>query len=176
MSAIINLINSGKRGNHMKASYFSSDVQEFIRALSDHDVRYVVVGGEAAIYHGHARLANGVDFFYEPSIANAEKLWEALDEYWAGEIPGLKSSEGLRIIGATVQFGVPPNQVVLCNSMTNVSFEEAWESKVPEEIRMRGKRYSVFFIGLEDLIRNKTALKRDIDKEDLKYLRAKIKG
>lgn len=154
----------------MKASYFSTDVQEFIRVLSVHDVRYVIAGGEAVVYHGHARLTNGIDFFYEPTAENADKLWDALDEYWAGEIPGLKSAEGLLLIGATVQYGVPPNQIVLYNSLTNVSFEEAWESKLEDSIRVRAKKYPVYFIGRDDLIKNKYALKRDIDKEDLKYL------
>jgi predicted nucleotidyltransferase len=159
----------------MKASYFSTDVQEFIRVLADHDVRYVIVGGEAVIFHGHARLTNGIDFFYEPTVENAEKLWDALDEYWAGEMPGLKSAEGLLLIGATVQYGVPPNQIVLYNSLTNVSFDEAWDAKVNVNIRIRGKKYPIYFVGLEDLIKNKTALKRDIDKEDLKYLSALVK-
>ena len=159
----------------MKASYFSSDVQEFIRVLSDHEVRYVIAGGEAVIYHGHARLSNGIDFFYEPTVANAEKLWDALDEYWAGDMPGLKSAEGLLLIGATVQYGVPPNQIVLYNSMTNVSFDEAWQTKVEDSIRIRGKKYPIYFLGLEDLVKNKYALKRDIDKEDLKYLNALAK-
>ena len=158
----------------MKASYFSTDVQEFIRALSNHDVSYIIVGGEAVIYHGHARLTNGIDFFYEPTSENAEKLWDALDEYWAGDMPGLKSAEGLLIIGATVQYGVPPNQIVLYNSLTNMYFDGAWDAKVDESIRIRGKKYPIYFVGLEDLIKNKTALKRDIDKEDLKYLSALV--
>ena len=159
----------------MKASYFSTDVQEFIRVLANHDVNYIIVGGEAVIYHGHARLSNGIDFFYEPTVENSEKLWDALDEYWAGDMPGLKSAEGLLLIGATVQYGVPPNQIVLYNSLTNVAFDEAWEAKVEESVRIRGKKYPVYFIGLEDLIKNKNALKRDIDKEDLKYLNALVK-
>jgi len=129
----------------MKASYFSPDVQEFIRVLSEYDVRYVIVGGEAVVYHGHARLTNGIDFFYEPTAENAENLWNALDEYWAGEMPGLKSAEGLLLIGATVQYGVPPNQIVLYNSMTNVAFDEAWDAKVEESIRIRGKNIPFIF-------------------------------
>ncbi len=159
----------------MKASYFSTDVQEFIRMLSKHDVSYVVVGGEAVVYHGHARLTNGIDFFYEPTIENAEKLYTALDEYWLGEIPGLKSWEGLLIIDATVQFGDLPNMIVLYNSLTGITFDEAWESKNEESIRIKGKKYPLYFIGLDELVKNKKALKRPIDNEDLKYLKALIK-
>lgn len=159
----------------MKASYFSADVQEFFRTLAKHEVRYVIVGGEAVVYHGHARVTNGIDFFYEPIIENAEKLYAALDEYWLGEIPGLKSMEGLLIIDATVQFGDLPNMIVMHNSLTGVSFEEAWESKVEESVRIKGKKHPLYFIGLEELVRNKRALKRPIDNEDLKYLKALIK-
>jgi len=159
----------------MKASYFSADVQEFIRVLADHDVRYMIVGGEAVVYHGHARLTNGIDFFYEPSGANAEKLYTALDDYWAGEMPGLKSAEGLLLTGATVQYGVKPNQIVLYNSLTNVSFDEAWEAKADDSIRIGGKKYPIYFVGLEDLKKNKNALKRDIDKKDMKFLNALVK-
>jgi len=159
----------------MKASYFSTDVQEFIRTLAKHEVRYIIVGGEAVVYHGHARVTNGIDFFYEPTIENAEKLYASLDEYWLGEIPGLKSMEGLLIIDATVQFGDLPNMIVLCNSLTGVSFEEAWDSKVEESVRINGKKHTLYFIGLEELVRNKKALKRPIDNEDLKYLKALIK-
>ncbi len=159
----------------MKSSYFSEDVQEFIRALNNHDVHYLIVGGEAVIYHGHARLTKDFDIFYEPTEENAKKLYEALDDYWVGEIPGLKSFEGLLLIGATVQFGDTPNMIVLYNSMTNVSFQQAWESKVEESIRVRGKKYPVYYIGLEDLINNKKALKRDVDKEDLMYLQELMK-
>jgi hypothetical protein len=159
----------------MKSSYFSEDIQEFIRALSDHGVHYLVTGGEAVIYHGHARLTKDFDFFYEPTVENAKKLYAALDDYWVGEIPGLKSFEGLLLIGATVQFGDTPNMIVLYNSMTNVSFQEAWESRVEENIRIRGKKVPVYYIGLDELIKNKKALKREIDKEDLKYLQERIK-
>jgi len=83
--------------------------------------------------------------------------------------------EGLLIIDATVQFGDLPNMIVLCNSLTGVSFEEAWDSKVEESVRINGKKHTLYFIGLEELVRNKKALKRPIDNEDLKYLKALIK-
>jgi len=160
----------------MKASYFSPDVREFLTALHENGVRYLVVGGEAVIYHGHARVANGLDVFFEPSRENAEKLYRALDEYWLGEIPGLRSADELLIPGATVQFGMSPNMIVLQNSLTGVSFEEAWPGRIEENVRIRGKKISVPFIGLEHLIRNKKTLKRDVDKEDLEYLKARLDG
>lgn len=40
----------------MKASHYSPDIQEFLFLLSKRRVRYVIVGGEAVIYYGCARL------------------------------------------------------------------------------------------------------------------------
>ena len=47
----------------MRVSYFSKDVQEFLKLLAAHKVKYLIVGGEAVIYHGYARLTGDVDFF-----------------------------------------------------------------------------------------------------------------
>jgi len=46
----------------MKASHFSRDIQEFVKLLSEHQVKYVIVGGEAVIYYGHARLTGDNDW------------------------------------------------------------------------------------------------------------------
>ena len=59
----------------MKAYHFSEDTQEFLRFLAKYGVKYVIVGGEAVIYYGYARLTGAVDFFYEDSKQNAEDLF-----------------------------------------------------------------------------------------------------
>ena len=35
------------------AAHFSSDTQTFVGLLSRHRVRYLIVGGEAVIFHGY---------------------------------------------------------------------------------------------------------------------------
>lgn len=157
----------------MKGSHFSKDIQEFLNLLFEFEVRYVIVGGEAVIYHGYARLTGDVDIFYEPSIENAKNLFKALKEFWKGNIPGIESDKDLLKEGVIIQFGVPPNRIDLMNSIDGVSFEEAWKGKVEEEIKISGHKYSVYFIGLKELIKNKEAMNRYKDLEDLKYLRAR---
>ena len=46
------------------AVHFSPDALEFIRLLGKHRVEFVIVGGEAVIYHGYARFTGDVDFFF----------------------------------------------------------------------------------------------------------------
>jgi predicted nucleotidyltransferase len=159
----------------MKASHFSRDIQEFLKLLSEHKIKYVIVGGEAVIYYGHARLTGDVDFFFEAAGDNVLRLHDALKDFWAGNIPGLKSAEELMEAGAVLQFGVPPNRIDLMNLIDGVSFEEAWRNKREANIEISGALVPVYFIGLMELIRNKETIGRFKDFEDLKYLR-KAKG
>jgi predicted nucleotidyltransferase len=156
----------------MKGSYFSKDIQEFIRLLSKYKVRYVIVGGEAVIYYGYARLTGDIDFFYEPSPVNAGKLYKALDEFWNGKIPGIKSSQDLLSAGIIIQFGISPNRIDLLNLITGITFKEAWKKRRKERIKIAGQNYLVLFIGLEELIKNKESVRRFKDLDDLQYLRA----
>ena len=48
---------------HLTADSFSRDVLDFLLLLHKQDVRYLVVGGEAVIFHGYARLTGDMDFF-----------------------------------------------------------------------------------------------------------------
>lgn len=155
----------------MKASHFSKDIQKILTLLAKHEVKCLIVGGEAVIYYGHARLTGDIDLFYEASPANVAKLYQALDEFWQGDIPGLDSSEELLEPGIIVQFGAPPNRLDLLNAIDDVSFREAWPNKTIVSIKVRDVKVPVYFIGLDDLIRNKEALGRYKDLEDLKYLK-----
>ena len=155
----------------MKASHFSSDMQEFLLAVAKYEVKYVIVGGEAVIYHGHARLTGDVDIFYESLPENVNNVYSALMEFWEGDIPGLNNPDVLLDPGVILQFGVPPNRIDLINKIENVSFKEAWKGKIIEELIIKGQTIKVYFLGLDELIKNKEALERSKDREDLKYLK-----
>jgi predicted nucleotidyltransferase len=155
----------------MKAYHFSEDTQEFLRFLAKYGVKYVIVSGEAVIYYGYARLTGDVDFFYEDSQQNAKDLFQALEEFWKGDIPGISNVDELLEPGIIIQFGTPPNRIDLLNKIDAVTFQEAWLNRTTVDLRIREERLPVHFIGLDELIRNKKALKRYKDLEDLRYLR-----
>ena len=155
----------------METSHFSKDIQEFIKLLATFRVRYVIVGGEAVIYHGYARLTGDVDFFYEASPENARNLHDALKEFLDGDVPGVESFEEFLETGAIIQFGAPPNRIDLINSIAGVDFQEAWDNKVKEKLTVKGRDFPVYLIGLEELIKNKKSLGRFKDLDDLRYLK-----
>ncbi len=149
---------------------FSEDVSDFLSLLSSHDVRYLIVGGEAVIYYGHTRLTGDIDIFYETSGANVRKLYLALNEFWNKNIPAVGNENELVQPGTIIQFGVPPNRIDMINNIEGVGFQEAWEHKVDEMISHHGDEISIHYIGIDDLIKNKKAVGRHKDIEDLKFL------
>lgn len=152
------------------SSYFSQDILEFIALLDKFNVRYVIVGGEAVIFHGHARLTGDVDFFYDITHENTEALFAALLDFWSGDIPGIKHPEELREVGIIIQFGRPPNRIDLLNQIDGVSFSEAWLTRISLTIQCSHGSIPVYYLGLEKLIQNKRASARPKDLEDCEFL------
>lgn len=156
------------------SDYFSPDIREFIVLLHRHCVRYVVVGGEAVIFYGYARLTGDIDFFYDPAPDNAAALFQALLEFWEGNIPGVERAEELCEPGIVIQFGCPPNRIDLLNRIDGVTFSEAWESRNTVFLKTASGEVPLHYIGVQRLIQNKEAANRPKDLEDLAYLRRLI--
>lgn len=57
-----------------------------MRVLTDHDVRFVVVGGVAAVLHGSDQLTTDLDIAYERSAGNVEQLIAALSDLGAVQV------------------------------------------------------------------------------------------
>lgn len=159
----------------IKGAGFSQDILAFLRLLSQHRVRYLVVGGEAVIFHGYPRVTGDVDFFYENTPANARRLFGALFEFWAGRIPGIGSPEELREPGLIIQFGRPPHRIDLMNRIDGVSFLEAWRSRIPVGLETPSGRVPARYIDLGSLLKNKRAAGRPKDLEDARFLSAKVR-
>ncbi len=155
----------------MTSPYFSSDISAFLRLLSGGGVRYLVVGGEAVIYYGYARLTGDIDIFFDASHENVERLFSVLREFWQGEVPGIAGAHELAEPGAIFQFGVPPNRLDLMNRIDGVSFGDSWGNRTETVVPSPGGDVPVRYIGLSDLIRNKAASAKERDLDDLRFLR-----
>ena len=155
----------------MRGDHFSSDVQELVRAFAKHGVRFLLVGGEAVIYHGYARLTGDVDFWYEQTDENAARLFAALQEFWDGRVPGVAAQAELLEPNVVVQFGRPPHRVDLISVIDGVAFEEAWPYRVEEGLDLAtGVRVALPLIGLAALVKNKRASGRHKDLDDVEHL------
>ena len=139
--------------------------------LAKHGVRFLLVGGEAVIYHGYPRLTGDVDFWYEQTLENATRLFASLREFWGGSVPGVSAETDLTQPGVVVQFGRPPHRVDLVSAIDGVSFAEAWAHRVSESLDLPdGRRHPLEVIGLSELVRNKRTAGRHKDLDDVEHL------
>ena len=149
---------------------FSDDFIQFFEVLNEFSVKFLIVGGEAVVYYGYPRLTGDIDIFYEDSGINIQKLYKALLKFWDNSIPGNISTSDLTGSDVVVQFGVPPNRIDLMNSISGVTFQEAWESKTTESIIVDRQKIELFYIGIDQLKKNKAATARNKDLDDLEFL------
>lgn len=152
-------------------SYFSDDTNSFLYTLFKHDVKYLIVGGEAVIYYGLARLTGDIDIYFESTDSNATALFSALNEFWDNDIPGIPNHSDLLIKDIVFQFGLPPNRIDLMNSIEGIIFQNAWEKRTIHSSKYNENKFTINYIGLSDLIINKEKVGRYKDKDDLRYLR-----
>jgi len=150
--------------------YFSDDILDFLILLDKYRVKYLIIGGQASIFYGHARLTGDVDIFYENSIDNIKGLYKVLHEFWGGNIPVIQNQDELKQPGMVFQFGVPPNRIDLINNIGNVDFREAWDTKETVLIKLINSEIQIYYISLDLLIKNKKYVQRAKDLDDLKFL------
>ncbi len=140
------------------------DFAEFVRLLNKHKVRYLIVGAYAVSFHARPRYTSDIDFLVEPVSENIQRLLKVLNDFGFGGI-GLKEEDFLNP-DFVVQLGYEPVRIDILSSLEGVDFAKSYRSKV------RGKfgRQLAWFIPLEDLIRNKRAVKRKKDDADVALL------
>lgn len=143
---------------------FGQDFQEFIAALNDQAVRYLVIGGYAVAFHGEPRYTKDLDIWIQLSPENAARLIRALDAFGFGSLN--LTVEDFLTPDEVIQLGYPPNRIDLLVSLQGVDFETCYASRV--ETVMDG--VLVNFIDRENLKRNKQATGRLQDLADLDVL------
>lgn len=158
----------------MTGEHFAPDVRELIVLLARHRVRYLLVGGEAVIHHGYPRLTGDIDLFYERTPANVRRLYEALREFWEGDVPAVADVEELLEPDLVLQFGRPPNRIDLLSALGTVDFEGAWRRRVVEKLRLRSRSVPLPIISLRDLIQSKRDAGRHKDLDDIEHLSALV--
>jgi hypothetical protein len=148
----------------------SRDLKEFVECLNSSKAEYLIVGALAVSWHGFPRYSGDIDFFVRPTAANAQRVTAALAEFGFGELD--ISLTDLTTPGKVIQLGYEPNRIDLMTSITGVSFEDAWDTRVAGEL----DGLAVFFIGKAALLRNKESTGRNKDKIDADQLRKQLPG
>ena len=142
----------------------SEDFREFIKLLNEHKVKYLVVGGYAVALHGYPRYTKDLDIWIGLSPENANRIIQALHDFGFGSLH-LKRDEFLEK-DQIIQLGYPPNRIDLITTLTELTFEECYPSKV--QVTVGGQL--VDFIDIDNLKKNKRATGRLQDLADVDHL------
>jgi hypothetical protein len=141
-----------------------------LRAFSEHQVRYLVVGAYAVAAHGHPRATKDLDLWVEPSSENAVRVLAALREFGA-PLEGLTVAD-LTSPGVTYQIGVPPLRIDVLTAIDGVpDFGEAWRHRRATVL----DGVPVATIGRRELLANKRAAARPQDLADVAALERRIR-
>ena len=140
------------------------DFEELLKLFNKHKVKYCIVGAYAVAFYAKPRYTKDLDILVQPEIKNGEKIIAALREFGFGSLD--LSPEDFSEEGRVIQLGYEPVRVDLLTSIQSCSFQQVWKNK---KIGKYGKE-KVFFIGKNDLIRNKKSLGRKQDLADLELL------
>jgi hypothetical protein len=144
------------------------DLREFIESLNSQSVDYLIVGAFALAFHGVPRYTGDIDILVRTSAENAARV-EAVMRAFSFASLGLSAADFMHP-DHVIQLGHPPNRIDLLTSITGVTFEEAWNTRVDGNLH----GIPVRFIGREALIRNKRATGRARDKADLEALGVEV--
>jgi hypothetical protein len=148
----------------------SFDPEAILRALNDHDVRYVVIGGFAVAAHGVVRATADLDVVVERSWENAAHMAGALEALGAHDVeePDLPLNREVLVRRADRRFDTVFGQLHVLHEVAGVpSYGELTPAEV---IEVGGERVPV--VALDDLRRMKRAAGRDKDRVDLAELDA----
>lgn len=149
---------------------FQEDFRDFLKALNDQDVKYIMVGGLAVILLGHARVTGDMDIWVERTEGNYKKLAKAFFQF------------GMPVFDMTLKkfmdvkendvfsFGRNPTAIDIMTSVKGLNFLESYELSTifdDEGLLIR-------IIHINQLIESKKAAGRLKDLDDIKQLRRKL--
>ncbi|GAA5025271.1 hypothetical protein GCM10011506_09680 [Marivirga lumbricoides] len=177
-----NLIQFTKLTRLAKSLYFSNKENEprgfmdindnevlgLLQSLSESNVEYMLVGGVAAVFHGHVRTTGDIDLWVNEVPENKKRLVNALSQIGvpAAEgflnvplIPGW-SSLTIGDSGFTAYF------MAYTSFFKQADFNEVYKRSVKGEIN--GIKFQV--IHINDLIKEKKRLGRHKDLDDVENL------
>ncbi|WP_119675222.1 hypothetical protein [Deinococcus sp. RM] len=145
-------------------THFPDDFRDFLEALRDRQVRFIVAGAFALAAHGHPRYTKDPDVWVEVNPDNAERIVAALRDFGMGSL-GLTPQDFLAD-NMVVQLGYEPNRIDLLTTLDGVTFSEAY----PRRVMLHLADYTAPVIDLETLKVNKRASGRLRDLADLEEL------
>jgi hypothetical protein len=131
-----------------------------------HNVRYIVIGGIAAVLYGVPRATFDLDILIDANPDNAKKLLAALADAKLGTAALITPEE---LLSKEITIFKDRVRIDVQTSTPGLKFEQAWERRETMEYQ----KQKFFVASREDLIASKRAAGRPVDLEDVRLLELK---
>ena len=94
------------------------DFEDLLEIFERFEVRYLVIGGLAFIFHAKPRYTGGTDLWIDPDPANVSRANQALVAFGSPYLLDPANSEEI------LQLGVAPNRIDLLRAPEGPTFDE----------------------------------------------------
>jgi hypothetical protein len=132
-------------------------------SFQHHQVKYVVIGGIAAVLHGVPRATFDLDILIEATPDNAQRLLEALLEAGLGTATLISAEE---LLANEITIFQDRVRIDVQTHTPGITFEQVW----PNRETMKYQDQQFFVVAKQDLIASKQAAGREVDLEDVRLL------
>ena len=138
-------------------------LKDVFRSFQKHDVKYVVIGGIAAVLYGIPRATFDLDILIQADPYNARRLLDALLDAGLGTASLTSADE---LLSNEITIFKDRVRIDVQTSSPGLSFQDAWRER--NTMEYQGQEFYV--VSLQDLIRSKRTAGRDVDLEDARLL------
>ncbi|PID55688.1 hypothetical protein CSB45_14745 [candidate division KSB3 bacterium] len=126
-------------------------------------MKYLVIGGIAAILHGVPRATFDLDVLIEATPENAQRVLDALEEAGIGTAT---LTDAQSILANEITIFKDRVRIDVQTATPGIKFADAWERK--DTVEYQGQTF--FLVSKDDLIASKRAAGRVRDLEDIRLL------
>ncbi len=137
------------------------DFEDMLELLDRHEVRYLIIGGLAFIYHAKPRYTKDMDLWLDPESENVERANTALSEFGSPQFLDPIDRDEI------LQLGAGPNRIDLLRETVDLEFAEAWDRRIEGTYG----RARANWIDLDSLIAIKSRIDHPRHREDVRILR-----
>jgi hypothetical protein len=148
----------------------NSDFRDLLRLFAEHDVRYLIVGGYAAMRYSQPRFTKDLDLWLEPTEENARRVMSVFQEFGmplVDVVPSDFAAEGLQYM-----VGRSPVLFDFLTSLPGLVFADCWENRSTDH----DEGFPIQYLGREALIAAKTLAGRPQDLHDMSEIARVMKN
>lgn len=148
----------------------NSDFKELLQAFANHEVRYLIVGGYAAMHYSQPRFTKDLDLWLEPSPENAARVMRAFEEFHMPLID--VTPEDFAQESFQYMIGRAPVMFDFLTSLPGAQFAESWDARETDD----SEGFAIHYLAKETLIKVKRLAGRIQDLADLDEMRRAEEG